>query len=89
MCRGNCKSEGQTAIETEWIATNYGQQLKFAVPEEGENVETVEIVDGIKDEIIGMIDYKLELNNKHGFTVEQVCGSIKDDIANIFNKYRK
>jgi len=76
-------------FKTEYVPMDWGDQLKFAVPPEGENEPSVDMVDEIKDEIIGMIDYKLELNNKHGFTVERVCGSIKDDIVNIFNKYRK
>ena len=42
MCDGKCK--GKTAIETEWISTDYGTQLRFAVPESGMNEPSVYVV---------------------------------------------
>ena len=79
----------QPKIEIIEVETDYGTQLKFAVPESGMNEPSVGVVEDLRDEVLGMIDYKLSLHIRHGFTVEQLCESIKSDIKNIFEKYRK
>ena len=89
MCEGNCKCKDKE-IKTVYVDMDWGEQMMFAVPPDMRNVtDSVSVVDEIRDEILGMVDYKLSLHQRHGFSVEQVCESIKDDIKNIFNKYSK
>lgn len=89
-CNGNCTCKEKNDNRTEWVETDYGQQLRFAVPEEGMNVEDdFDPTEEIEQEILEMIDYKLSLHLMHGFSVPQICESIKEDTINIFNKYRK
>ena len=84
MCDNNCKCKNKLEeVEMDW-----GTQLKFAVPPEGENAKGIDVTSEIEQEILEMIDYKLSLHLRHGFSVPQVCDSIKEDTINIFNKYR-
>lgn len=85
MCDGNCK--GKTVIETEWICTDYGQQLKFAVPPESENEVTVDVVGEIEREILGMYEYARGLHSRHKFTVDQVLDYVSKTTKDIFYKY--
>ena len=84
MC-DNCKCK--TAIETEWISTDYGQQLRFAVPESGMNEPSVDVVEEIEREILEMYEYTRGLHSRHKFTVEQVLDYVSKTTKDIFYKY--
>ena len=80
-------SKCKTAIETEWISTDYGQQLKFAVPESGMNEPSVDVVEEIKKDIS---IYFSEILKTCGTDYEKsIIREIYDGVLEIFYEYRK
>ena len=85
MMGDNCKCK--TAIETEWISTDYGQQLKFAVPESGMNEPSVDVVGELWNDINGYFFNKIVYNPVDEDAI--LLRDTKSDIEKIFEKYRK
>ena len=84
MCDNcNCKNK----IEIEEVETDYGTQLKFAVPPEGMNEPSVDVVGEIEREILEMYEYTRGLHSRHKFTVEQVLDYVSKTTKDIFYKY--
>lgn len=96
-CNGNCTCKEKNDNRTEWVETDYGQQLRFAVPEEGMNVETVDVVEEIRSEVRKFLQSQIELFE--GWKDVDCAPKVKKElrvlyltamsIEEIFNKYRK
>ena len=74
-------------IDTVWVDSEVGQQLKFAVPESGMNEPSVDVVGEIEREILEMYEYTRGLHSRHKFTVEQVLDYVSKTTKDIFYKY--
>lgn len=97
MCDGKCNFKSESKIDTIWVESEVGEQLKFAVDEDGLN-ETSKI-DEIENEIIEVLNEGIK--NTSGFstdgiklddildkTINATLLHVKDTIQKIFQKYR-
>lgn len=74
-------------INTVWVDSEVGQQLKFAVPESGMNEPSVDVVGEIEKEILEMYEYARGLHSRHEFTVDQILDYVSKTTKDIFYKY--
>lgn len=84
MC-DNCKCNQE--VKLEWVESEVGQQLKFAVPESGMNEPSVDVVDELWNDISGYFFNKIVYNPVDEDAI--LLGDTKKDIKKIFEKYRK
>lgn len=88
MCEGNCKCKDKE-IKTVYVEKDWGEQMMFAVPPDGMNVnDSVSVVDEIWKEID---DYLIRESDDIRMGIEDVkyLRRLRNDIKNIFNKYSK
>jgi hypothetical protein len=72
--------------KTEWVEMPHGEQLKFAVPEEGLNEEG--FLEEIEDEVREILDSGFRLITQNGFSVGGAFSIMLIDVENIFKKYK-
>ena len=77
-------------FKTEYVPMEWGDQLKFAVPPEGENEPSVDIFDEIKDEVMSVInglanEWYIDFKSIPHHKINQLAS----EVEKIFEKYSK
>ena len=85
MCDGKCNCKSK--IEIKEVETDFGTQLRFAVPESGMNEPSVNVVEELWNDISGYFFNKIVYNPVDEDAI--LLRDIKADIEKIFEKYRK
>ena len=103
MCKDNCKCSKELAdcivddygngIKTKFVTKEWGEQLVFAVPDEGMNMETVDVVEEIRGDIsdffIGVRENLIKNYGESSKTVVVIHDMYSKEIMEILEKYRK
>ena len=90
MC-DNCKCNQE--VKLEWVESEVGQQLKFAVPESGMNEPSVDVVEELRGEIsdffMGVREIMIKNYGKYSNTVVVIHDMYSKEIMEIIDSYRK
>lgn len=91
MCDGKCNCKSK--IEIEEVQTDYGTQLRFAVPESGMNEPSVDVVDELRGEIsdffMGVRKVIVERYGESSEVVVTIHDMYSKEIMEIIDSYRK
>ena len=85
-CNGNCTCK-EKEIKTVYVEKPWGEQMMFAVPEEGMNIDTVDVVEEIRKEIVV---YFSQMIKSRGSDYEKTTTrEIYDAVLDIFYEFKK